>query len=131
MRDESTLPEGWWLWAPPKNPGDGSIWYRDDPWDGAYGGCFLIDSLPQWASGGPSLRLVSWWRDFEGVPWWWRLDQPESEWMPAGYTARRSAEHAGYHIAAWHLEGYHRIDMGPCPECARLRTRAAMERDGG
>ena len=128
MRNEHIVPAEWELWAPPKFAGDSSIWFRKEP-SCVVIGYFLINALPLWGDGTPSRRLVSWWRDFEGVTWWWRIDGPEEEWEPAGYTALRSAEHAGGHTAAMRLRDRFEEDrVGPCPECARIKARAAQER---
>lgn len=129
MRNENTVPEEWEVWGPPKFAGDSTIWLRKEP-SKIVCAYFLINRLPLWGDGTPSKRLMENWRDFEGVTWWWRIDGPEEEWKPAGYTARRSAEHAGGHIATMQLMFADRdIDsIGPCPECARLLTRATQER---
>lgn len=130
MRNEHAVPAPWELTHPPKFAGDSSLWFRKEP-SRVVAGYFLTDALPRWGDGTPSKRLPAWWRDFEGVTWWWRVDGPEEEWQPAGHAALRAAEHAGGHIARMELFNRFGDDrVGPCPECARLRVRSSQERGG-
>lgn len=84
---------------------------------------------PGWAP----LTLGVWRRALDGAPAaevrlaaeGYALRLGGGPWLAAGATLLRSTEHAGWHQSAEALRSGRGIELGPCPECARLAPREA------